>query len=197
MVAIIPILKMACTVLSVVSTLIDSGFKICKTLGILDKNANKDELGDRYLQARDNGIRVDDYAGRFEEYRDKIASFELDPEKSKAFTAEQKNEAAGQFIGWALAEHYGEESGIRNFIEQEANRHGDFYSQKDRLGAYLETFKDGGMDKIGEYFDNKLGSVKDIETVEAKLAEAEKKAGFSDKDAMDNLDREVEKRAES
>lgn len=42
------------------------------------------------------------------------------------------------------------------------------------------------MDKIGEYFDNKLGSVKDIETVEAKLAEAEKKAGFSDKDAMDN-----------
>lgn len=81
---------MACTVLSVVSTLIDSGFKICKTLGILDKNANKDELGDRYLQARDNGIRVEDYAGRFEEYRDKIASFELDPEKSKAFTAEQK-----------------------------------------------------------------------------------------------------------
>lgn len=109
----------------------------------------------------------------------------------------KKMRQRGQFIGWALAEHYGEESGIRNFIEQEANRHGDFYSQKDRLGAYLETFKDGGMDKIGEYFDNKLGSVKDIETVEAKLAEAEKKAGFSDKDAMDNLDREVEKRAES
>lgn len=197
MVAIISALKIACTVLSIASTLIDTGFKICKTLGILDKNANKEEIGDRYLQARDNGIRVEDYAGRFEEYRDKIASFELDPEKSKTFTAEQKNEAAGQFIAWALSEHYGEGSGIRDFIEKEVNRHGDFYGQHDRLGAYLEIFKDGGMNKIGDYFDNRLGSVKEIESVEAKLTEAEKKAGFSDKDAMDNLDKEVEKRSES
>lgn len=53
------------------------------------------------------------------------------------------------------------------------------------------------MDKIGDYFNNKLDNVKDIEIVEAKLTDAEKELGCSDKEAEEHLDQEMDRRAES
>ena len=153
-------------------------------------------MGDRALQAKEAGINPEDYDGRFEEYKDKIENFEIDPEKSKNYTPEQKLAAAGEIAGWALTEHYGKASGVEKFIECEWNKNGKYY-EPERTAAYMEEFKDGGMEKIGDYFDNKLDSLQGIKQIEGKLQEAEKSLGVSEEEAKERLQAEVERRTEA
>ena len=174
---------------------VSAGIAICRALGIFKQDMDSEELGDRAIQAYDAGIRPEDYEGRFKEYREKIENFELDPEKSKQIDANDKLKVAGNIAGWGITDFFGQASGIGKFIK-DINENGGFYTPE-RATAYLEAFKNGGMDKIGDFFNNKLDSVKDIEVVEAKLTDAEKKLGCSDKDAEANLDQEMERRSES
>ena len=53
------------------------------------------------------------------------------------------------------------------------------------------------MDKIGDYFDNKLDSLQGIKQIEGKLQEAEKSLGVSEDEAKERLQVEVERRAEA
>lgn len=186
----------ALRVVALVVTVVDAGISICRNLGLLKPDTEPEDLGDRALQAKDAGINPEDYDGRFEEYRDKIENFELDPEKSKNYTSEQKLAAAGEVAGWALTEHYGKESGVDKFIEYEWNKNEGYYEPA-RAAAYMEEFKDGGMEKIGDYFDNKLNALADIKQIEGKLQEAEKTLGVSDEEAKEKLQAETERRAEA
>ena len=61
----------------------------------------------------------------------------------------------------------------------------------------MEEFKDGGMEKIGDYFDNKLDSLQGIKKIEGKLQEAEKSLGVSEEEAKERLQAEVERRTEA
>ena len=185
----------AFSVVSFAVNVISTGIAICKALGIFKQDMDSEELGDRAIQAYDAGIRPEDYEGRFKEYREKIENFELDPEKSKQIDANDKLKVAGNIAGWGITDFFGQASGIGKFIK-DINENGGFYTPE-RATAYLEAFKNGGMDKIGDFFNNKLDSVKDIEVVEAKLTDAEKKLGCSDKDAEANLDQEMDRRSES
>ena len=188
---IIGALKVAALVLSVAS----AGVSICRNLGILKPDTEPEDLGDRALQAKEAGINPEDYDGRFEEYRDKIENFEIDPEKSNTYKTEQKIAAAGEVAGWALMDYYGKESGVDKFIEGEWNKNESYYEPA-RAAAYMEEFKGGGMDKIGDYFDNKLDSLQGIKQIEGKLQEAEKSLGVSEGEAKERLQAEVERRAE-
>ncbi|MBQ1872869.1 MAG: hypothetical protein II152_03815 [Succinivibrionaceae bacterium] len=174
---------------------VSAGIAICRALGIFKQDTNSEELGDKAIQAYDAGIRPEDYEGRFKEYREKIENFELDPEKSKQIDVNDKLKVAGNIAGWGLTDYFGRASGIDKFI-RDINNNGGFYTPE-RATAYLEAFKNGGMDKIGDYFNNKLDNVKDIEIVEAKLTDAEKELGCSDKEAEEHLDQEMDRRAES
>ena len=59
----------------------------------------------------------------------------------------------------------------------------------------MEAFKEGGMDKIGPYLDNRLNNMQDIKTIDVKLTEAEEKLGVSEEEAKERLDQEIERRA--
>lgn len=186
----------ALEVAAFVVTVVSAAVSICRNLGILKPDTEPEDLGDRALQAKEAGINPEDYDGRFEEYRDKIENFEIDPEKSKNYTPEQKLAAAGEVTGWALTEYYGKESGVDKFIECEWNKNEGYYEPA-RAAAYMEEFKGGGMDKIGDYFDNKLDSLQGIKQIEGKLQEAEKSLGVSEDEAKERLQVEVERRAEA
>lgn len=187
---IVGVLKVA----ALVATVVDAGVSICRHLGILKPETKTEDLGDRAMQAREAGIRAEDYDGRFDEYKEKIENFEIDPEKSKTYSPADKIQAAGEIVGWGLTEHYGKASGVEDFIRQEFNKHDAFYTPE-RAEQYMEAFKEGGMDKIGPYLDNRLNNMQDIKTIDVKLTEAEEKLGVSEEEAKERLDQEIERRA--
>ena len=189
----------ALSVVSLAVSVIDIGISVCKSLGIIKKDMPPEELGDRALQAQEKGVKLEDYAGRYDEYIKDIESLELEPEVSEKFSLEEKNKAAAQVLGAGLVEHYGKESGVENFIGTElveANK--DFYNPA-RVVSFMNTFKNSGIDmgNINKYFDSKLDSMQEIRYVNAKLVEAEKKLGINEEQAKKNLNEEQAKRSEN
>lgn len=188
----------ALSVVSLAVSVIDIGINVCKSLGIIKKDMPPEELGDRALQAQEKGVKLEDYAGRYDEYIKDIESLELEPEASEKFSPAEKNKAAAEVLSAVLVDHYGSESGVENFLGTElveANK--DFYNPA-RVISFMDTFKNSGTDmgNINKYFDSKLDSMQEIRYVNAKLVEAEKRLGFDDEQAKKNLSEEQDKRSE-
>ena len=186
----------ALSVVSLAVSVIDIGISVCKSLGIIKKDMPAEELGERALQAQEKGVKLEDYAGRYDEYIKDIESLEL--EASEKFSPAEKNKAAAEVLGAVLVDHYGNESGVENFLGTElveANK--DFYNPA-RVISFMDTFKNSGTDmgNINKYFDSKLDSMQEIRYVNAKLVEAEKRLGFDDEQAKKNLSDEQAKRSE-
>lgn len=186
----------ALSVVSLAVSVIDIGISVCKSLGIIKKDMPAEELGERALQAQEKGVKLEDYAGRYDEYIKDIESLEL--EASEKFSPAEKNKAAAEVLGAVLVDHYGNESGVENFLGTElveANK--DFYNPA-RVISFMDTFKNSGTDmgNINKYFDSKLDSMQEIRYVNAKLVEAEKRLGFDDEQAKKNLSEEQAKRSE-
>ena len=186
----------ALSVVSLAVSVIDIGISVCKSLGIIKKDMPVEELGERALQAQEKGVKLEDYAGRYDEYIKDIESLEL--EASEKFSPAEKNKAAAEVLGAVLVDHYGNESGVENFLGTElveANK--DFYNPA-RVISFMDTFKNSGTDmgNINKYFDSKLDSMQEIRYVNAKLVEAEKRLGFDDEQAKKNLSEEQAKRSE-
>lgn len=62
---------------------------IGKALGIIKVEDKIEDLGDRALQAEDEGITLDNFS-TFEEYKEALEKFEIDPEKTKSNSMEAK-----------------------------------------------------------------------------------------------------------
>ncbi len=60
-----------------------------KALGLIKDEEKPEDLGDKALQAEEQGITPDKFK-TYEEYANRIQNFELDPEKSKKYTPEEK-----------------------------------------------------------------------------------------------------------
>lgn len=181
----------ACTVGAIVV-----GVGICNKLGLFHREYKPEDLGDRALQAyeKDN-IKPEDYKGRYDEYIKKIESIELDPEKSKKYSPEEKLKAAGVVVGFALQEHYGHnvESFVKRELDDESKK--DFYTE-DRTKEYLDVCAETNTDmsKIGDYLDDNLDSMEETRAMGLKLLEAEKKLGFSETEAKENIEHEKDRR---
>jgi len=188
----------ALSVISIALSVVDIGMRVCRSLGIIHKDKTPEELGDRVLQAEEQGIKLEDYENRYDEYMKAIESVELDPESSKNFSVADKNKAAAAILGIGLMEHYGKDSGVDKFLKTELVEENKTFYQPERVVAYLDTFKNSGenMENIGRYLDNKLDSMQDIRQVDAKLIEAEKKLGVSDVEAKENLEAEKDRRSD-
>lgn len=77
-------------------------FNLCKALGIIEDDTKMDELGDKALQSEYNPEDYDCY----EEYVKAVEKFELDPEKSKEITAEQKMAKGVELVSGLAIEKY-------------------------------------------------------------------------------------------
>ena len=55
---------------------------VCQILSILRQDESAEDLGDRALQAAENGIRPENF-DRYDDYLDSIRKFEINPEKAR------------------------------------------------------------------------------------------------------------------
>lgn len=153
-------------------------------LGVIKPNETPEELGDRALQAADEDIRPEHYSN-FEEYADAIRNFELDPEKSKQFTDDEKMLAGIGVISKLIEEKYNlREGSVGQLAALTALN--PAYFDASRLEKWIHSGQDIG--KIIDYFDNKLG-VSDSFQVEQDLIQVEKQD--SDKTEM-QIEQEIE-----
>lgn len=153
-------------------------------LGVLKPNESAEELGDRALQAADKDIRPDNFSN-FEEYADAIRNFELDPEKSKIWTNDEKELAGIGVISKLIEEKYNlREGSVGQLAALTALN--PAYFDAPRLEKWIHSGQDIG--KIIDYFDNKLG-VSDSFQVEQDLIKVEKQD--SDKTEM-QIEQEIE-----
>ena len=89
---------------------------IGKTLGIIKSDTNPEDLGDKALQAEEEGITPEDYES-FEDYVKAIEDFEVDPEKSNLYTEEEKTMKAVEVASGVIVEKYGDEMPLEEFCE--------------------------------------------------------------------------------
>ncbi len=80
--------------------------KVCQVLGLIEADEDPEELGDKVLQAQEEGITPES-CENYEEYAKKIRNFKLDPEKSKKHSQVDKLVAAGVYSEGALINKYG------------------------------------------------------------------------------------------
>lgn len=83
---------------------------IMKGLGLIKPDEEVTDLGDKALQAADDGITPEKY-DTYEEYLKAIEDFDLDPEKSKDIDDGKKLEKGVEVITATLVERYGEVMG--------------------------------------------------------------------------------------
>ena len=80
---------------------------IGKALGLIKEDEKPEDLGDKALQAEEQGITPDKFKS-YEEYANRIQNFELDPEKSKNYSTEDKMKKSMEVYSKLIAEKYPE-----------------------------------------------------------------------------------------
>lgn len=168
------------TVLPRIAPFIDKGIEILRVAGaivqtvlqvagVFGANERIDEMGDRALQASEQGI-VPEQFDSFDEYLDRIREIPLDPEKS-AKTSEYEKIGAGLAIGaTALDRHFKVADGVmENLVVMAFAKPGFFNGE--RLSAILGKTTD--ITSIMNYFDGKL-DFKSAVAVEKTLADVER-----------------------
>jgi hypothetical protein len=138
-------------------------------LGLLEKGTPKEveDLGNKALQC---DKKLDDFE-EFDEYFDYVKNFEVDPERSKDFTPEEKKIAGTELTVLAIEEKNGIKVG--EFFKTVANNKEHFSA--DKIESYIKTFSEAGVD-LAKVYANETGKI-------------EKQ---SEKDQIDNLVKKAE-----
>ncbi|MGL4985870.1 MAG: hypothetical protein ACRC5H_01880 [Treponemataceae bacterium] len=140
------------TVLSVATTLVKSlgiigmaiqGLKVIgnallglgKMLGLIKQETTVEEIGDKALQAADEGITPKNFDS-FEDYVKAIDNFEVDPKKSKLTTAEQKTIRGIELGASLLTEKY-PQLPLKDFCIF-ISKNGDYFKKPDKTAAFFE-----------------------------------------------------------
>lgn len=78
---------------------------ICEALGIIKPDEKPEEIGDKIIQAEEEGYKLEDFTN-YEEYKKFIDNFKLDPEKSQNITLEDKNRKFIEMCSIAMQNKY-------------------------------------------------------------------------------------------
>jgi hypothetical protein len=175
-------LKASCEALApVLGAVIEKGVEVIKAvayfatavlqvLGIFQPHEEIQEMGDRALQAGEGGIHPEDFDS-YDEYMEKIRAFELDPEKSRSYSLEQKFLAGMAVGGKGLEAHFNADpADLGKLVSLFLHSGRDWNSG--RVGEYLKAVGDFG--KLERYF-NDQGSLGEAMKTEAQLVAAERK----------------------
>ncbi|MBO4698923.1 hypothetical protein J5690_04845 [bacterium] len=167
---------------------------ILKDLGIIDKNENPEEIGDRCKQAEEAGIDRDKYK-TFEEYEKAIKEFPLDREKSKNISDDEK-------FKYALA-YYSMLSEEKLKIKSEdLFKFTASFMKWEKLKGYtreiFDTFrgKDISLGKVADFFQKKLKISEDINVENALVEAIQKKEPEKDRDDILDEFQEMRKAGE-
>ena len=140
-------------------------------LGLFGKNERTEDMGDRALQAHDKGI-IPEKFDNFSQYMESLRSFDLDPQKSKETTPDQKTFKGLEVAGKALEDKYNTPEGSMANVWMLAAANPQYFNAN-----RFESILNSGMDvaAIVDYFEGKLGGGEALE-VEDKLVDIDQNA---------------------
>lgn len=141
---------------------------LLRGLGLWSEKETPEDMGDRALQAHEQGIFPDKFEN-FGEYMENLRNFDLDPEKSKESTAEQKTFKGLEVAGRALEDRFNAPTGSMANVWLLAAANPDYFTS-DRFQALLNSGVD--IASVVDYFEGKLGGGESLE-VEDQLVETD------------------------
>ena len=132
---------------------------LLQSLGLFGKQETPEYIGDRALQADAQGIFPDTFED-FSDYMESLRNFELDPEKSKRTTVEEKIFKGLEVAGRALEDKFNAPTGSMANVWLLAGTNPDYFTSE-RFQSILNS----GMDvaSIVDYFEGTLGGGEALE----------------------------------
>jgi hypothetical protein len=143
---------------------------VMTVLNIFKPEEKIEEMGDRMMQAAEEGIKPEGY-DKFDDYMQAIRNRPLDPEKSNATSLEAKQIAGVALSTMALESKFEGKVNLSD-LWLLAGRNSDYFTG-DKLIKVLDTFQD--IKTVVNYFDGKLSPEAAKETKQ-KLFDIEKAA---------------------
>ncbi|MGD9707691.1 MAG: hypothetical protein AB7V07_08540 [Candidatus Delongbacteria bacterium] len=121
-------------------------------LGLLEKGTPEEveELGNKALQCD----KTPDDFDNFDQYFDYVKNFEVDPEKSKTFSPEDKKIAGAELTVLAIEEKNGIK--VAEFFKTVAENKDHFTPGK--IESYIKTFSEAGVD-LDKVHANDMGKI--------------------------------------
>ena len=172
--AIVPVLRAVANVV----------MSICQTLGLIKPEEKVEDLGDKAIQAGDEGIRPENYAN-YQDYVKAVQDFQVDPEKSKRITPEEKMAKALEVQANLLAEK-APELGVEDYLNLIAN-HMDYFTpeRSTELGKLLLT-ESGAVVNVADVLNGTEKNPDKISEAYDTLAKVEKQVDptISDNEAL-------------
>lgn len=155
---------------------------ICKALGLMKQEEKVEDLGDKTIQAEEAGIKPEKYQD-FKDYVKAVENFQVDPEKSKKISLDDKLRRGSQTAAGMLQAEF-PNAPIEKLIELSATNTGMVSEKRfaelgklmaenpknlDALVNYLD-----GSDKSGEGMYKAIGILSAMEKAEnPKLSDME------------------------
>lgn len=172
--AIVPVLKAVANVV----------MNICQTLGLIKPEEKVEDLGDKAIQAEDEGIKPENYAN-YQDYVKAVQDFQVDPEKSKHITPEEKMAKALEVQANLLVEK-APELGVMDYLSLIAN-HTDYFTpdKTTELGKLLLS-ESGAVTNVAEVLNGTEKNPDKIGAAYETLAKVEKQVDptISDNEAL-------------
>lgn len=157
---------------------------ICKALGLCKPEEKVEDLGDKAIQAGDEGIKPENYSN-YQDYVKAVQDFEVDPEKSKRITPEEKLAKALEVQANLLAEK-APELGVMDYLSLIAN-HTDYFTpdKTTELGKLLLT-ESGAVTNVAGVLNGTEKNPDKIGAAYETLAKVEKQVDptISDNEAL-------------
>ncbi len=170
---------------SILSSVGNMATGLLQSFGIFKEKETVEEMGDRAFQAHEQNI-VPEQFEHFDQYLDNLRNFQLDPEKSKEITTDQKIYKGLEVAGRGLDDKFNTPTGTMVKVFELAAQSPDFFTA-DRFKSIL----DSGMDivSIADYFEGRLGAGEalDVETDLFKI-EQSLQPGRDDSEIYKKLD---------
>lgn len=152
------------TIPSVVDSISKFANIFLQILSILHPGENIDEIGDRALQAKEQGITMDKF-DNFDDYMTALRDFKLDPEVSKKHSKEEKLVAGLAVSTVGVEDKFHAERGSLNGLWLLPMVNPSFFTPE-RMQGLLEAGRLGG--NILAYLDKSLSGT-DTRNMEKKL----------------------------
>lgn len=154
---------------------------LAKSLGLIKPQMQVDELGDKAIQS---GYDPEDY-DTYDDYVKAVEDFNLDPEKSKTISEEEKIKKGMELATGVMIEKY-KDSPMEKFCVELGNRP-DFFSEGviEGVGELIDSDENAISDLTG-FLDGTLKNDDKLEDISGKLADIYK-AGNPDASEADVL----------
>jgi hypothetical protein len=144
--------KLAVEVLkAIITVIVDLG----KSLGLIEDNENPEELGDKALQAEEDGMGPDSFDS-WSDYKTMLDNYQTDPDRSLKTSQQEKLAAAAGVLIKGLEEAMGS-LGSEKLILKKIGEDPDFFNAE-RMEQYVKIFKESNtdLDNAAKYFDRVL-----------------------------------------